>query len=214
MKKVMVMAAMMLSSIGAFAQYEAGDITIQPKVGLSMADFGGVTTSNATNVDPRTGIVIGVEGEYHANTWLGISAGLMYSQQGTKIKTTGKQIIDDVDFNGTLTKTCKMDYINIPILANFYVVKGLALKVGIQPGFNINKKMKFETSPKMVDTEVDIKNAKTFDLSFPVGISYEFHQIAFEARMNFFNATNVFKEGSEEWKNETLQFTVGYKFKL
>ena len=32
MKKLFVMAAMVLSSVGAFAQYNAGDITIQPKV--------------------------------------------------------------------------------------------------------------------------------------------------------------------------------------
>ena len=39
MKKLFVMAAMVLSSVGAFAQYNAGDITIQPKVGLSIADM-------------------------------------------------------------------------------------------------------------------------------------------------------------------------------
>ena len=32
MKKLLVMAAMVLSSVGAFAQYSAGDITIQPKI--------------------------------------------------------------------------------------------------------------------------------------------------------------------------------------
>ena len=37
MKKLLVMAAMVLSSVGAFAQYSAGDITIQPKVGLNVS---------------------------------------------------------------------------------------------------------------------------------------------------------------------------------
>ena len=39
MKKLLVMAAMVLSSVGAFAQYSAGDITIQPKVGLNGYEF-------------------------------------------------------------------------------------------------------------------------------------------------------------------------------
>lgn len=45
MKKLFVMAAMVLSSVGAFAQYNAGDVTIQPKVGLSIADYTDVDDS-------------------------------------------------------------------------------------------------------------------------------------------------------------------------
>ena len=39
MKKLFVMAAMVLSSVGAFAQYNAGDVTIQPKVGLNVSSL-------------------------------------------------------------------------------------------------------------------------------------------------------------------------------
>ena len=35
MKKIIAMAALVLSSVGAFAQYSAGDFTLQPKVGLN-----------------------------------------------------------------------------------------------------------------------------------------------------------------------------------
>ena len=51
MKKLLVMAAMVLSSVGAFAQYSAGDFTIQPKVGLNCAS---VTTDGA---DYKAGFV-------------------------------------------------------------------------------------------------------------------------------------------------------------
>ena len=37
MKKLFVMAAMVLSSVGAFAQQAAGTTTIQPKVGLNVS---------------------------------------------------------------------------------------------------------------------------------------------------------------------------------
>ena len=39
-----------------------------------------------------------------------------------------------------------MDYVNIPILANFYVAKGFAVKVGIQPGFLVNDKVKVSSN--------------------------------------------------------------------
>ena len=40
MKKLLVMAAMVLSSVGAFAQQAAGTTTIQPKIGLNVATIG------------------------------------------------------------------------------------------------------------------------------------------------------------------------------
>ena len=40
MKKLFVMAAMALSSVGAFAQQAAGTTTIQPKVGLNVSTIG------------------------------------------------------------------------------------------------------------------------------------------------------------------------------
>lgn len=40
MKKLFVMAAMVLSSVGAFAQQAAGTTTIQPKIGLNVSTIG------------------------------------------------------------------------------------------------------------------------------------------------------------------------------
>ena len=41
MKKIIAMAALVLSSVGAFAQYSAGDFTLQPKVGLNCTSITG-----------------------------------------------------------------------------------------------------------------------------------------------------------------------------
>ena len=40
----------------------------------------------------------------------------------------------------------RLNYLNIPILANFYVTKGLALKAGIQPGFLIGSKLRVRSN--------------------------------------------------------------------
>ena len=37
MKKLLLMAAVMLSSVGAFAQHAVGSFTLQPKVGINIA---------------------------------------------------------------------------------------------------------------------------------------------------------------------------------
>lgn len=207
MKKLLVMAAMVLSSVGAFAQYSAGDFTIQPKVGLNCAS---VTIDGA---DYKAGFVGGVELGYQATKKFAITGALMYSMQGAKS--------DFDEYNGTL----KLDYINIPILANVYVVKGLALKAGIQPGFCINKKVSvggvsvdIDEAFKQADTNYKIN---TFDFSIPIGLSYEYNGLVIDARYNL----GVTKVASGYVENEGIkmrsddrhsvfQITLGYKFQL
>lgn len=88
-------------------------------------------------------------------------------------------------------------YINVPITLNYYPVAGLALKAGLQPGFMVNKD--------------DAEDIKTFDLSIPVGLSYEYQNIVFDARYNI-GVTKV----ADNWDhyNNVIQITVGYKFAL
>jgi hypothetical protein len=38
MKKIFLMAAVVLSSVSAFAQHEVGSVTLQPKVGMNIAN--------------------------------------------------------------------------------------------------------------------------------------------------------------------------------
>lgn len=183
MKKLLFLAAFVLSSIGAFAQYEGGEITIQPKLGLS------VTNISDGDGDWKAGFVGGAELEYHVSPMFGVSAGLIYSMQGAKD--------DDVKLN--------LDYINIPILANVYVAPGLALKAGIQPGFNVNSKL------KSGGVSVDYNDVESVDFSIPVGASYEYMGFVFDARYNI-GLTKIV-DGSDS-KNQVFQFTVGYKFAL
>lgn len=60
MKKLFVMAAMVLSSVGAFAQQAAGTTTIQPKVGLNVSTIG--------DNDWKAGFAAGAELQYQATS--------------------------------------------------------------------------------------------------------------------------------------------------
>ena len=193
MKKFLVMAAMVLSSVGAFAQYQAGDITVQPKVGLNISDYTDVDDSKT-----RAGLAAGVEFEYHVSPLVGISAGAIYSMQGCK----GDE--DGIDL------TLKNDYINIPILANVYVAQGLALKAGVQPGFKVNSKAKVKAGGTAVTKDLE-DSFKSFDFSVPVGISYEYMNVCLDARYNI-GVTKVMDDTDS--KNSVFQITLGYKFKL
>ena len=108
-----------------------------------------------------------------------------------------------------ITSTQKLDYINIPILANVYVVKGLAVKLGIEPAFNVSDKVKVSGGSTSITK--DNTDAESFDFSIPVGLSYEYSNVVFDARYNF-GVTKVWDGGDP--MNSVFQITLGYKFAL
>lgn len=194
MKKVLVVAALMFSSVATFAQHAVGSFNLQPKVGVSIANL---TDNNSS--DARVGLVNGVEGEYQASDIFSVSAGVLYSMQGAKYDAFGAK------------STEKLDYINVPIMANVYVVKGLAVKLGVQPGFKVNDKLDLRM-PVLGGALVDLK-AKSVDFSIPVGISYEYNNFQVDARYNW-GLTKVFDVDKLDQKNSVFQITLGYKFDL
>lgn len=192
MKKILLTAVVMLASVASYAQQAVGSFTLQPKIGMNVASL-----TKCDGCDPRIGLAAGVEAEYQATDIFSVSAGLIYSMQGNKAKEEG------------VTLTTKLDYINIPILANVYVTKGLAVKLGVQPAFNVSDKQK--SSGGSASFEAEDVGAESFDFSIPVGLSYEYNNVVFDARYNF-GVTNIADGGDS--KNSVFQFTLGYKFAL
>jgi hypothetical protein len=212
MKKMMMIAAMMVATLSANAQrsiLEPGQFGLQPKVGVNLG------TVSADDTKFKFGLVAGFEGQYQVNNWFGLSLGILYSQQGSKFKVS-----DDVKLN--------TEYINIPVMAKFYVAKGLSLNVGLQPGFltkskfNVGSDLMYLYDLKL-EGDADIKDfTNKFDLSIPMSIAYEFDfGLALEARYTG-GLTNVMKNAFDrnastydktyKNKNEVFSLTVGYKF--
>ena len=192
MKKVILMAVVMLASVASYAQHAVGSFTLQPKIGMNIADL-----TEADESDARIGLAAGAEFEYQVTDMISVSAGALYSMQGCK---------DD-------KVTQKLDYINVPILANVYVAKGLAVKLGLQPGFKVN--YKYSADGVTVDAdEMDwAPKTKGVDLSIPVGVSYEYNNFVLDGRYNF-GVTKAFDSKAEKSKNSVFQITLGYKFDL
>lgn len=196
MKKLIAIAALLISSVATFAQQPVGSISIQPKVGLNIASL-----TKTDDADPRFGLVAGAEFMYQASDMLGVSFGALYSMQGCT--GTTEEYGKDVDV------TLKLDYINIPILANVYVAPGFAVKLGLQPGFCVNNKVKAKSGSTSGETDGPDEN--TVDLSMPIGLSYEFSNFVIEGRYNF-GLTKAYKDIDS--KHSVFQFTVGYKLPL
>lgn len=197
MKKLFLAVVAMMVSVATFAQNEVGQLTIQPKVGVNIANI-----TDADDADPRIGLAAGAEFEYGLTDNIGLSAGVLYSMQGAKATEDGADC------------TLKLDYLNVPILANFYVAKGFAVKLGVQPGFKLSSKAKVKVSGTSVEVDandIDGVNIKSIDLSIPVGVSYQYQNIVFDARYNW-GVTKIIEDSDS--KHSVFQITVGYKFSL
>ena len=193
---IAVMAVACLTANAQNSRHDAGSFTIQPMIGLSAGTLSGKYSSLTFNSDdPRWGITAGAEAEYYTSThWLSVSAGLMYTQQGWEGK-------------GIINVTSKLDYINIPVLVNFYVAKGFALKIGLQPGFMVNAK----------EGSTDAKDYyESFNLSMPIGLSYEFKNgITLDLRGTpALTAVNKNSNSDFKMRSDCVTLTVGYKFEL
>ena len=197
MKKLLMMLVMATVAMTASAQNtlrDKGSFTLQPKAGVGIGTIAGNWTTIGGEKDKaRIGFVAGLEGEYYAADWFGLAVGLNYAQQGFKFEAE--------DYK----ETTKLDYLNVPIVGNFYVAKGLALKTGFQFGFLMNAKL---------DSQ-DIKDlCNKVNFAIPIGVSYEIENVVLDLRYNIgLNKTNKADNGNKA-RTDLIQITLGYKFNL
>jgi len=217
MKKIMMIAAMMVATLSASAQNEVGQITLKPTVGVNFASMTKIDNSSS-----RTGILAGVEAEYGVAEKFGVTAGVFYSMQGAKHDALYKATEGGVTVTAGDKATFKLDYINIPILAQYYVIPGLAIKAGIQPGFCVSKKYDYEASMSIdgvaggdkTSGKFTTDDINTFQFAIPVGISYEYQSFVLDARYNI-GLTKAFKSSWDtSSRHNVFSISLGYKFAL
>ena len=204
-KKILSVVVLLATSLCAFAQNGVGQWSFMPKAGFNLA-----TITNDSEAKIRPALTVGGEFGYVASPKMALSFGAMYSQQGCKAKFQG--------IDGTI----KMDYINIPVIASYRATDKLAIKIGLQPGFMINDKVKIcgngvsaevglEESYRSAGLDVTVNK---LDLSIPIGISYDFDNVQLEFRYNAGITNAMTAEGGYSTKNSVFQFTIGYKLGL
>ena len=233
MKKIIMMAVAAFMATAANAQFEKGTWSLQPFLGGSISS---ITNVGSFDIDDgielkkrmRVGYIIGGEAEYQFAKKFSVAAGINYTTQGC-----GWKDIDYFDGGAKIKIKDQSDilgYIKIPIVANYYIFKGFAVKAGVQFGFMVSSKffahgeadydLFGDGVKRAVDLygTVDMKDQyKKFDFSIPVGVSYQFKTpIVIDARYQI-GLTKLNKysyDGIKDSKNSVFTLTVGYKFGL
>lgn len=200
MKKIFMLAVVaMMATVSVNAQ----QMFIKPMVGGTLSTFRG---SDVNNNKMRLGLAAGAEFGYMFSEQFGATGGLLVSMQGSNFK----------DFEIYKDQSNSLTYLNIPLMANYYLFPGFAVKAGIQPGFLLSSKYKVteNVGGYWIDFESTSKDGmRKVDFSIPMGISYEFSDFVIDARYNL-GLSSIDKDGNNKAYNSVFMLTLGYKIHL
>ena len=193
MKKLLLTAVIAVISIVSINAQEFG-----AKAGVNFASLNG-----DEDFDGRTSFFVGGVVEFEISESFSIQPELLYSSQGAKSSFSE----EGFDFESTI----KLDYLNIPIMAKYYVTEGLSIEAGPQVGFLLSAKAEVKEDGES-DSE-DIKDElKSVDFGLNFGLGYKLDSgLNFGARYNL-GLSNVPDEGDFDLKNGVFQIAVGYFF--
>lgn len=176
-------------STSAFAQLDWG-----VKGGLNVSGI------RDTDYDAKPSIYVGGFVEAPFNYFMNFKVELVYSRQGGYDK-----------YNGVKTWR-RLNYLNIPVIAQINLIGNLSLETGPQFGFMLNGKDKIKYDGHTSKHSIDSDDRKTFDFSWAMGLNYKLTQrIDIAARYNL-GLTKVMKHTGNKPKNSVFQIGAGYHF--
>ena len=202
MKRIVIMVAVvMMAAFSVKAQHKEGETTIQPRVGVTFSDLTGEEDTKM-----KVSLTYGAEMEYYVTEQFSLAGGFLFTNQGTKFSGSGDEKLNNY-------------YFAVPLTANYYVLPGLAIKAGLQPAYRVKTNMRVDGTTIDMDRTLDYLNTfyndtdikiNKFDLSIPVGLSYEYSRFVLDARYNF-GLTKLFSNVDDDSRNRMIVVTLGYK---
>ncbi len=206
MKKIIVALFVVLVGMEVNAQADQSLAQFGIKGG---ANFSTVTADDFEDgADSRTSFNVGVLLELPLSDRFSIQPEVLYSSQGFDIEQNEDG--DDVEY--------QLDYIQVPVLAKIYLVKGLSIEAGPQFGFKANEEIDSNPNGDDGDFVIDEDSSvfKDVDTNIVGGVAYKFDTGFFVFGRYTYGLTNIFKDGvlsdNFEAKNAVWQVGLGFMF--
>ena len=197
MKKLLIFTVI---AIFGFSSINAQNVNFGAKAGVNFAT---ITGDMVDSFDSRTAFHVGFVAEIVISETFSFQPELLYSAQGADYSEEGFEA-----FEGTVT----LDYLNVPLMAKFYVGEGFSVEAGPQIGLLLSAKDDYG------DGEEDIKEyVKGTDFGVNLGLGYKMESgLNFSARYNLGLSNDLdvddFESEGAEYKNSVIQVSVGYFF--
>ena len=206
MKKLVLSAAAAVLGIMSVNAQNANTEALQlgVRAGYNMSNLNGDT---AEDLDTKSlsGFHVGLFTEFPVAPRFSIQPEVIYSTQGARFENA----LGEADI--------RTQYLNVPVLAKFYVADGFNIQAGPQIGFLTGAEWQMDGAD-----DIDVsEHMKGTDFGLLFGAGYKLAQgLTIDARYNM-GLSNVLDDNSEafenlgtnnEWKNGVFQIGLGYQF--
>jgi hypothetical protein len=180
MKRILFVFILVQLAIMGFAQIEKGRLTIEPHIGMTVANLVGSSSMGSTG---QIGLMGGFEFQYGISERFSFSVGANYAQYGARdhgehglaAHVTAIPVgTPPIGGNYTIVISEKnslnyhVDYLTFPLTIAFHPYQGLFFRTGVQLGVKTKAKVKGETTVLGHLSPTDIT---TTDLMIGTGVS-------------------------------------------
>jgi len=179
MKKLCIVAIL---AIFSFTSMNAQGAKFGIKAGVNFAQLHAeIDGFGSETSDSKTGFFVGGVADIEISEKFHIQPELLYSSEGG----------EDVPF----------DYINVPVIAKYYVAEGFNVQAGPQIGYLLS-----------VDGDSDLEGANRITFGFDFGVGYDINENFFAIARYDLGLSNLIDDSSITTKQNTFQIGVGYRF--
>ncbi|MBZ4037553.1 PorT family protein [Flavobacterium sp. 17A] len=210
-KSMLILCSLMLCGV-VMAQEKKFKFGAKAGLNISSLTF----DESELNSSSKTGFTAGLMAEISLAKNFAIQPEILYSQQGMKISYSDAEVE-----NSHYKSTIELNYLNIPVMLKYYVLKGLSVQAGPQIGILL------KSNNKSQDNFLGYENKDNYNLSdyangvdtsVNFGLGYQFkNKFYADARYNI-SYSDIFKDANDTYiinsdmKNRVFQITVGYFF--
>lgn len=196
MKKLVITLVTLLTAY----HYSQAQLSYGARAGLNMSKISFTDEDFKTKFQP--GFSIGLYGKYALNKNMAVQVEAAFSREGTKEERISS------GSKGRINKS----YMQIPLLFQYKIVKGLYAEAGPQFGILIASKEKYGNNSQ----ENNIKPYyKPVDIRVPIGVGYDLNDVvkglSVDLRYSFsLSKINKVAVGGGNLKNQVIGLTVFY----
>lgn len=213
MKKTMLILYTLFIGVNVMAQNQKVKLGVKAGLNISSLTF----DESELRSSSKMGFTAGLMVEVPIAKNFSLQPELLYSQQGTKTSFFDQDVTNS-NFKGTI----ELNYLNIPLMLKYYVIKGLSVQAGPQVGILLKANNKYQ------DNFLGYENQESFNLkkyssgvdtSVNFGLGYQYKDKFYTDFRYNLSYSNVFKDGdanyfiNHDMKNRVFQISVGYFFK-
>lgn len=216
MKKILrsglLLFAMAVSST-SFAQDGTSSTSTDTRENFKFGVKAGINLSNVYDeegddfvADSKVGFAGGAFVSIPLGTFVGIQPEVMFSQKGFKFESNG--LLGDNKFTRTTS------HLDIPVHLQIKPIESLSILVGPQFSYLLNTKNEFNGYSAEQEQEINDENYKKGVIGLSAGVDFNIDNFILSARAAWdLSKTNEDgEESSLRYKNQVIQFTVGYTF--